>query len=152
MRGFLMIILFLIGFSTTGQGHPRQDTIAKNSIYAYVGTTLAVYATGFFYERNIYDFERSVLTARGGAGVYAFLWGDYGHFLAVNAGQLFGKGNNHFEYNIGYTFFNPPYTSYSEHYPSAYIGYRYQKPEGGFIFRTGFGWPEQVSIGAGISF
>jgi len=32
------------------------------------------------------------------------------------------------------------------------IGYRYQNPEGGFLFRTGIAWPETVYIGLGFNF
>jgi len=32
------------------------------------------------------------------------------------------------------------------------IGYRMQKPNGHFIFRTGVGWPEALYIDLGVSF
>ena len=35
---------------------------------------------------------------------------------------------------------------------SGSIGYRMQKPNGHFIFRTGVGWPEALYIDLGVSF
>ena len=36
--------------------------------------------------------------------------------------------------------------------PAANIGYRYQKPSGGFVFRTGIGFPDGVYLSLGFAF
>ncbi|GEM_PF-2316273 len=37
-------------------------------------------------------------------------------------------------------------------YPAAAIGYRYQKPKGGFVFRTGLGWVDGIYLSFGSAF
>ncbi len=36
--------------------------------------------------------------------------------------------------------------------PAGSIGYRFQKAEGGFIFRTGIGFPDGLYVSAGFRF
>lgn len=46
----------------------------------------------------------------------------------------------------------PPRSEYQQILPAITIGYRYQKSTGGFLFRTGIGFPEIIYIGLGSSF
>ncbi|MEQ8238588.1 MAG: hypothetical protein RIA69_05205 [Cyclobacteriaceae bacterium] len=55
---------------------------------------------------------------------------------------LLGRKNNHFETSLG-GFIG------SEIWPIASLGYKYQKPEGGFIFRSNIG---TLGIGIGLGY
>ncbi|MGJ8661126.1 MAG: hypothetical protein ACSHXL_03745 [Bacteroidota bacterium] len=37
-------------------------------------------------------------------------------------------------------------------FPSVSVGYRSQKPQKNYVFRTGIGWPEAIYVGWGFSF
>jgi hypothetical protein len=71
-----------------------------------------------------------------------------GSHVAFEAGLMFGKGNSHVEITGGYHY------GFSKWYDFARIGgsvgYRYQKPEGVFIFRTGIGYTEGLYAGIGL--
>ena len=61
--------------------------------------------------------------------------------------MLTGKKNNHFELNAGgFLGFEDTYNE-AFIFPIFNVGYRYQKPEGGFIFRANAG-----IISLGLSF
>ncbi len=46
----------------------------------------------------------------------------------------------------------PEKSNYVRLSPVGSLGYRFQKPEGGILFRTGLGYPEGVFIGIGVGF
>ena len=65
---------------------------------------------------------------------------------------LKGKGKNHFEVNLGVRTIFAKQLDYScFFYPIANLGYRYQKPSGGFLFRALAG-TDGITLGVGLAF
>lgn len=65
---------------------------------------------------------------------------------------LQGTGNNHLETFLGATLLKDTYYADDiQFFPAAFIGYRYQPPVAGGIFRAGIGWPEAVNLSLGLS-
>lgn len=88
---------------------------------------------------------------RLGAGRWAS-WGAKGPLGIAGATFLRGTGNNHLETFIGATLLKDDYYDNEvQLFPAAFIGYRYQPPVAGGIFRAGIGWPEAVSLSLGLS-
>lgn len=87
-----------------------------------------------------------------GGGLMAF-WESSGWFTMATYTSLTGKGSNHLEVGLG-----AMYAEYTEEeaeailLPAGNLGYRFQKPDGRFIFRTGVGFPEAIYISFGFSF
>jgi hypothetical protein len=101
-------------------------------------------------------------------------WAENGstYYSALN--WIWGKGKNHLETSLGLSVLfesssykigvsnskviyggsgiEPSRLEYTLPLPSGNIGYRFQKPDSNFIFRTGIGWPEALYIGVGVSF
>ena len=142
----LFTILILIPVLLTGQNEPNTKIdLAKNNIYAeaHLGLYTQIVMN---YEKQFKIGEKVSWYGRIGAGFGADIafdggegWGGLGAIT-----MLTGKKNNHFELNAGAfiteegIFFPVPILNF---------GYRYQKPEGGFIFRANAG-----IISLGISF
>jgi hypothetical protein len=76
--------------------------------------------------------------------------GFMGSYFLSQYGILTGVKKHHFEVSAGFTkFFGAKNV---ETLLSGSIGYRRQKPDSQFIFRTGVGWPETLYLGIGVSF
>lgn len=148
---FLFILVAYLNLNAQ-VSKPLRPAEHKNFFYGYAGTTLVSYSTGVFYERAVFELPESTINLRGGVGVYTFLWGDYGVYYVVNACHVIGQSSHKFEYNLGYAIYTVPYDTYIERYPSAYVGYRYTWNKSKYLFRAGFGWPEQVSVSLGFAF
>jgi len=109
------------------------------------------------YERNIFNWSVSQSNIRTGLGLFNDLQGG-GKQGIVSLVQLFGKRNSHFEIVLGirYLVNGRNNESPSEKYfcRDQFIGYRYEKPDGKFIFRTGYIYPSiyAMTIGLGIKF
>jgi len=79
-------------------------------------------------------------------------------------GVLVGKRNSHLEFTLGTVYFDGEETTTSHLGPTVNtedyqdfdlvisLGYRFQKPGGQFVFRTGAGWPELLYISLGFCF
>ena len=135
----MLIPILLFGQNET---KIKIDSV-KNNIYAEfhpgVFTKLAIN-----YERQIYSGEKVCWYGRLGGGIGGRLlavlerenkagWGGLGAIT-----MLTGKKNNHFELNSG------AFIAVDEYgdkfiFPIFNTGYRFQKPEGGFVFRANAG-------------
>tara|TARA_B100001093_G_C25996760_1_gene663846 strand:- start:16 stop:492 length:477 start_codon:yes stop_codon:yes gene_type:complete len=151
----LLTILMFIPILLFGQ-------LEKNNVYAeaHVGIISQVVMN---YERQIYSGEKVSWYGRlGGGYVVDYIEGlfndklGWGGLAAISL--LTGENNNHFELNAGAFMgfdkdvnidsdWNKTYTFERFISPIFNVGYRYQKPEGGFIFRANAGL-----ISLGISF
>jgi len=118
--------------------------VASNTFFVELGGNAAVYSLN--YER----FFTPQIGLRIG-GMYLQADDDFGDEVAVGlfpvmATYLLGRGNGHFEVGGGLGFATAGFSSTdlgddfsdSAVYGTATFGYRYQKPEGGVIFRAGF--------------
>ncbi|MDD3740350.1 MAG: hypothetical protein PHH30_03840 [Bacteroidales bacterium] len=144
-----------------------NENTTKNNIYLSAGSTLIFSAFTLNYERNIFNRPNSEWNIRGGWGLNAALWGIVCHHYLLDICYISGKSNHHFEACFGVSMLfdreyfvyyknDPdlyePFSYFADWYPSAYLGYRYKKPDGKFLFRAGLGWPEQFGVGIGFSF
>lgn len=102
------------------------------------------------YERQIYSGEKRTWSSRLRAEV-AYKWTS-DHDVSLGPGGLTAitilaeKRNNHFELNLGAFIVLD-----SDIYPLLDVRYRFQKPGGGFIFKTKIGILS-VEIGLGYAF
>ena len=123
-----------------------KKDLSKENIYAeaHIGLFTEI---GLNYERQIYSGGKISWYGRLGGGQGGIIddlydsvgWGGLGAIT-----MLTGKYNNHFELNAGAFIGNEGYTFI---YPIFNVGYRFQKPGGGFIFRANAG-----IISLGLSF
>jgi len=168
-----MLLFFLFAVQTAKtQNSTTVDSIQKintqlNTIYFNTGTSLIYSAFIFTYERNLFNNEKAAFNLLAGWGLNQPFWGPVTHHYVLSFGRVSGKNKHHLETNLGLTcFFDRNYYQYYNYdtdvyeplsyflnlYPSAYIGYRYHKPMGRFLFRAGIGWPEQAGVGFGVVF
>ena len=163
----LIFLVFSLAVWTKLFGQDQAyDTISyakgKNVIYASLnGYMMAGSALSINYDRRIIK----SLYATTGIGKYPLLGDAFKVDLKVTT--LIGKRNSHLELAIGVLYgrnkpiearYIPsykttiPYKPASSYfYPAFTVGYRYQNPEGGIVFRAGIGYYE-ANIGLGYSF
>ena len=151
----LLIFLMLIPVLLFGQNEPNTKIdLPKKNIYGEAHIGLFSEAS-LNYERSIYSGEKISWYGRLGGGWGGkvewdadFGWGGLGAIT-----MLTGKKNNHFELNAGGFLgidgegFLGIVDGEAFIFPIFNVGYRYQKPEGGFIFRANAG-----IISLGLSF
>lgn len=100
-------------------------------------------------EKQIYSGEKITWYGRAGIGGAGVAFGETGAGVLGAITMLTGKGKNHFEMNGGAILCKNQWTSFV--LPIIDLGYRYQKPEGGFIFRAKAGFLG-IGIGLGVAF
>ncbi len=150
MKKLLLVITILsVGFSANAQSL-EKNKMSKNSIYFDTGIIPGVHAF-VNYERSIYQGKKVSWYGRMGFGFGGILMasGGFGGLGAVT--MLTGKKNSHFELNAGIFSGKDIDDSNSFAYPLLDVGYRYQKPDGGFIFKAKLGILG-VGIGLGYAF
>lgn len=88
---------------------------------------------------------------RMGGGIWG-AWEAGGVLGIAGATFLQGTGNHHLETFVGATLLKDTYYTYdAQLFPAGFIGYRYQTPAKGGLFRAGIGWPKTVSLSLGLS-
>ncbi len=147
----LFTILMLIPVLLTGQNEPNTKIdLPKKNIYGELHVGL--------FSQGVINYERQILSGKtvswygrlgGGYGAWVEWGGNIGWGGLGAITMLTGKKNNHFELNAGGFLGIEAYTDMEEAFifPIFNVGYRYQKPEGGFIFRANAG-----IISLGLSF
>lgn len=175
MRILIIIIsLFCIHPHTHAQEVNDASTPSENALYGSVGYGLLYATLNINYERYLATSGRNDnlnFYARGAIGVWA-LWADSGPSYLLGLNSIWSRYNNHLEamvgavamfdrsgYRIGVSnakYASPGYTEptrlgYTLFTPAAGVGYRFQRPGGSFIFRTGVGWPEALYLSVGFA-
>lgn len=162
----LKILCFFFAFfslpETSGQiviPEPRQPELKKNVFYGTLGINVwEFYGTLIGnYERRLYispGTKGNSLWFRAGAGPYG-AWGDEGWNYVSTISLLTGKKSSHVELGAGFLLsWDSSAKSIvpllDNNYIAANLGYRYQKPGGSFIFRTGMDWPEFMYVSLGF--
>jgi hypothetical protein len=154
----LPIILFLLSNTIAAQDVKPDSAklrMFNNAIYGSVGTLITYYNNANIYyermfQRNSHE-SRIATFVKAGYGGWSSPMGGNGSYFLGQYGILTGVKKHHFEVSAGLTkFFGD--SEKIETLLSGSIGYRTQKPEGNFIFRTGLSWPEALYLGFGISF
>ncbi len=157
----LSLIIFFSLFSR-GIGQSVQDSVSsvimRNVVFGTFGAfPVAIYNIN--YERNIYykpiTGSVSSINLRLGYGKEADLSGS-AEMLLTSANFIFGPGSGHFEADIGVAYlFNiiryktDKKTGFT---PVVNLGYRFQRSDGHFVFRTGLGWPDCIYASLGFAF
>jgi len=140
-----------------------QEETAKPSNAVYGGFSFGGLIAGLSvsYEKTITEFTMGTIGLRGAYARVAG-WDLRGNSLGVNWVYLYGRKKHHLELNMGMMGiqdrFNDPEMTPTERFfaqwdffPLLNAGYRYQKPEGGFMLRTGGGM-EMFFVSVGYSF
>ena len=150
---FLGTALFFICNNAAAQ---TQETTKLSNINLYVE------ASGFpgaqasiNLEKRIVSGDKVTLYGRVGGGTSGIMMTETGGPGILGAlAMLTGKKNNHFEISGG-AFIGKNTSEYNEedmyYLPIINLGYRYQKPEGGYIFKARAGFLG-VGIGLGYAF
>lgn len=130
-KAIMLILLVLCSQALAGQ-EKEEDPLARNSISVEVGGN-AVFGIDLSYERIFYKKEKLKFIAGAGLGIAAVPFYGTDLLLLSRAGLLVGR-KHHLETGLGLTLY------LSETYPlvPVRIGYRYQKPGGGFLFSAFF--------------
>lgn len=123
-----------------------------NVINGYVG----LFEFNFNYERNISPRPNSFTSLRMGLGKGMFLTAGEGVYVNPSVVNVIGAGNSHLEIDVGCKIMvtnsieNPGFSK--SVIPDIFIGYRYEKPSGDFVFRVGNNYPTLFNIGIGAKF
>jgi hypothetical protein len=132
-------ITILLTISSLGNFCFAQIT-AKNAVYVELGGNVSM---SINYEKIFYQREKLKMGARVGLAVMPGQ-GSTQISVPLEWNVLFGKSRKYFELGVGYT--NGLYiasskstaeTNYDWIMIAPRIGYRFQKDEGGFLFRIG---------------
>ena len=151
---FLLLFCFIKPTYSQTQ-HDIQERLKRNSFHLTLGYFL-VYGAGIVgFEHILHQNpENSNLTFFSWTGVG--LSNDYGlekWFVLTRLGLLTGRKKHHIECSLGPAYMvDRGYRDDREIQISGTLGWRIQKPEGGFIFRLGIGYPETAYVGVGGAF
>lgn len=157
---FVFVSVFLVSFETIAQKEAEEFT-AKRSVYLGIGGTSGRYAVN--YGKIIHQKEKLKLNASVGFSMWDHRADSRTTWLPVVPVELsafYGKSNHHLELGIGVisyltrslTFDEDRLEIIDEVVFSATalfrVGYRYQKPEGGFFLRVGYTPAVELPIGS----
>lgn len=148
-KGSILVIfmLLLVCYHVEAQ-KTETEILSKNIVYADVGGHFAGQVSVNF-ESCIYTGEKLSWYGRGGVGAAGIIMANGGMGVLGGITMLTGKGNRHFEINGGAFVGKDVEQDEVFVYPLIDFGYRYQKPEGGFIFRAKAGF---LGIGIGLGY
>lgn len=151
LRNVLGLLLFVCLF-TNVNAQLRNPGLSKVNLYVDAGFFIAGQAS-LNIEKIVHTNLKSTFYARIGIGGAELAFSSRGFGGLVALTFLRGKQNNHFEVNAGV--FVGQEESFTKYHPFALplldFGYRYQKPEGGFLFKAKAGFLG-IGIGLGYSF
>lgn len=148
----LVIVIFI--WCSINQSMAQEVQFNKNAIYGNLGSGGIYFTATGYYERMIkqkmWNTSISSFVKVGfGAEVH---WGGESRYLLSQYGLLFGAKKHHLEIGLGPGYFSNNSVTGKLFMMSGTVGWRFQKPDGNFIFRIGTSWPEAVYAGLGLSF
>jgi hypothetical protein len=188
MKYNILLTIILLIFSFSESQATEKDSIdshSKNTVYAGIGANGFdfLFNINVNYERLVFSIKkRSFVNFYARAGIGQVVgWETSGPSANVNIQCVFGSKRSHFEigigcaawfdkigYPIGVSNANFPYPGYTPEptkldYTSIYqfltLGYRYQRPTSGFVFRTGISipfqqnyYPDNIYLSLGYAF
>lgn len=173
-RVITFIFLFFIGISIISAQSADisrvrkvpfdENTLKKNALYLSLGGG----AQSLIYEVNFANAPRSAWHFKTGIGFNQDIFaGNNVHFLAgityltgrkrkshleLNGGAALMFDYDNYRYNQSINYSGMSANDFLSVHVIPYIGYRYQKPGGRFIFRYGVGYPEIAAISFGYAF
>lgn len=154
---FLLIILFTSIFIQESIAQetdsPTRNTLVAGFNLVSLDGGLDIYADAhLIYDRIFYSNEVIKIGGQFSGAVYG-LWGVGGVKISPRILLLMGQRNHFFEGTVGANIFvSGDLVGYKPYIPAISIGYRFQKPEGGFVFRSALGFREFLQIGFGYAF
>ena len=126
---------------------------SKNNIYFEGAAGLVSAYSAISYERKLLSSrsKKIHLLAKGGIGKFGVQVGPDGWGGLGGLTLLTGKGDQHFELSGGFVlgYDNDPEEKSQFALPMLDLGYRYQKPNGGFVFRVKVGI---LGVGVGVGY
>jgi len=125
-----------------------QAELSKVKLYANIGAIPGLESLANM-ELRIHSGEMLTWYGRAGFGFGGILLTTTGPGMLGAITMLTGKGNNHFEINGGAFFGYDNYYEDSFVLPHLDLGYRFQKPNGGFIFKAKAGI---LGLGIGLGY
>lgn len=143
-----------VSFSQINLLENFQVKKAKNTISISGGTIILASSANLAYERMLLSSKSAVLHSlwiKGRASSFGnndWIESDHKYLIDLAAVGLIGQTRMHMELSLGIGMFPID----NQFFPTLSAGYRYQKDKGGFIFRTGLGYPEFLYIGLGYGF
>ncbi|MBN1116917.1 MAG: hypothetical protein JXA77_06925 [Bacteroidales bacterium] len=150
---FLIVILTVCVFSQEYNKDTLKYKINESAFHGGLGITPLYGSITVNYEIMLVERPNLVFKKRGfraGTGIYQY-YDDGSLNVVINYTCLTGAENNHFELGLGAAYMHFLTTSGRYIVPAPNIGYRFKKPEGKFVFRTGVGFPELIYLSFGYS-
>ena len=135
-------------FNNTEAQSKGSTALSKINLYIDFGYHAAGQAS-LNLETKVYSSKKITWYGRGGIGAASVLLGEGGPGILGAVTMLTGKNNGHFELNGGAFFGKDSFEKNVFVLPLIDIGYRYQKPKGGFIFKAKAGI---LGIGIGLGY
>ena len=138
------LFLLLATEAARAQSESVEPTIKRNTIFVELGGPLAAYSIN--YDRRLRSSSFVQLSVQGGLSGY--WWNGGGILLPATFNGFVGKGNHHFNVGIGMAYSNgneelirggeKRQIRFQSVDAIARIGYRLQKPQGGFFLSVAY--------------
>ena len=162
----LLLVCSIFIFNLSGKGQVTDSTlnVKKAVFHVYIGIAgeedigIGVTDLCLNYEHNILQLPNSYSNLRFGFGTMGTRKDDIGYYLNASFVHLLGKKNHHLELNLGVNYITNIasdgwlITHDQDFYPDLYTGYRFENPDGIFIFRVGISLVTLFNFGLGIKF
>lgn len=169
---FFILLLFICSTNSIYS----QDSVNPSRKNTFYGTAAVYYGVigNLNYERKLKENDNRFINEHWlklSYGAWEEFFGSNGNQYAVSWIGLTGKNNNHLEFSLGlaslydksgYNYLKQEVdnnessklsrSNYYNFKTSFGVAYRFQKPNGRFIFRSGLGWPEILFISTGVCF
>ncbi len=159
VKTFMLVFWLPFGILAQSSESKYNDSVTHHSISLNVATAVFFGGVAVMYDYKLIELKKSTIIAKA-AFARAYDFGDDLNVFSLGVGQVLFNDNHHLEYDLGINFIkqdypdpNPPeYVDLSIYtVPMINAGYRYQKPEGGFMARIGVG-STGIYLGAGVAF
>ena len=131
-----------------------DETYNKHTVYGNIGWAFVIANISMNYEYRFFEKPESFvnsLSIKASGGVWAVMLVN-GRFISVSAIALSGG----LEYGVGIAKLDnmesPIGFANSYYLPTANIGYRYEPPKDGVVFRVGLNFPQGVYMSLGYKF
>lgn len=104
----LIVLLFAISFTSSGQTKREKSGLRKNVLYGSFGYLFMYFSVEGGYQRMIWENQKLVFNTywvRAGMGGYAdlFSYTDGGPYYIITLGTMTGSKSSHFECHFGMT-------------------------------------------------
>lgn len=142
-----------------------QSGLHKNSLFGNIGMGIpwVSAAASVSYDRSLFRLaDQSDIRVRLSVGYLGAMMSGHYNYQSLTVGFLTGANTSHLELFAGAAINQHHQVSTpgdiiegeikSGIFPAGNIGYRFQKPQGWFIFRAGIGFPDLAYVGVGVAF